>query len=206
MRRPSPAVVLALVALFFALDGPAHAAKAIKRISGSRVIDNTITGAKIKNGSLERQDLSARARNSLKVPGNRTVTGAKLAPNAVTSASIRARSVGTDELADGSVESRQVKDGSLRAADVTSRSGQVTVDFPSLPAGQCATRAFNVAGDADISDDVVAATPPSNWPDAISLTPALGPKDGAFRLTACNGTGAVADPGNVNVRFAVFDL
>ncbi len=206
MRRPSPAVVIALLALFVALDGPAAAQRAAKQISGSRLRDNTVTGAKVKNGTLERQDLSARARNGFRVPGNRSVTGAKLAPNAVTSNSIRARAVGTDELADGSVESRQVADGSLRASDVTSRSGQATVDFPPIPVGACVTRNFNVPGTGNISDDVVAVTPPSNWPDAISLTPALGPGDGGFRLTACNGSGAPADPGEVNFRYAIFDL
>jgi len=200
-------VVLALIALFVALDGPAAAQRAAKQISGSRLRDNTVTGAKVKNGSVQRQDLSARARNSLKVPGNRTVTEPKLAPNAITSAAVAARAIGTDELADGSVETRQVADGTLTARDVGSFSGQATLDFPSLAPDQCVSLRHELPAGANVADDVVAVTPPSNWLENVPVTEVLGPEDRAFTVTACNVTNApTPDPGPVNFRFVIFNL
>ena len=207
MRRPSPAIVLALIALFVALDGPAAAQRAAKQISGSRLRDNTVTGAKVKNGSLERQDLSARARNFLRVPGNRSVTEVKLAPNAVTSNTIRARSVGTDDLADGAVESGKVADGTLTARDVGSFSGQASLDFPAIAPNSCVSRSYDIPGNANVADDVVSVTPPSNWLENVPVTESLGPRDGTFTVTACNVTGApTPDPGEVNFRFVVTNL
>ncbi|HEX8104252.1 MAG TPA: hypothetical protein VF533_16670 [Solirubrobacteraceae bacterium] len=207
MRRPSPAVLIALLALFVALDGPALAAKAAKRISGSQLRGNSVTGAKIRNGTLQRQDLSARARAALRTPANRSVTSPKLAPNAVTSDHIRARAIGTDELADGAVETKQVRDGSLSARDVAAYSGHAGLDFPALQPGQCVAKGFELPGGAKVPDAVVAITPPSNWLDGVPVTASLGPEDKRIVVTACNGSGApTADPGEVQFRYVVLTL
>lgn len=207
MRRPSPAVLIALLALFVALDGPAVAQKTVDRLSGSRIRDNTVTGAKIKNGSLQRQDLSARATRFLRKPANGSVTRGKVAPNAITSDHLSARSVGTDELADGAVETKQVRDGSLTARDVSAYSGHVGLDFGALQPGQCAAKGFELPGGAKVPDAVVAITPPSNWLDGVPVTASLGPEDKRIIITACNGTGApTADPGEVSFRYVVMTL
>lgn len=207
MRRPSPAVAIALLALFVALDGPAAAQKTIDRLSGSRLRDNTVTGAKIKNGSIQRQDLSGRARGYLRTPANRSVTAGKVAPNAITSDGIRARAVGTDELADGSVETKQVADGSLTARDVAAFAGFAELDFPALAPASCATRSFDVPGDARIPDAVVALTAPNNWLDGVQVTAAQAAQDRRFVVTACNPSGtATPDPGGVRFRYAIFPL
>jgi hypothetical protein len=67
-RRPSPATIIALVALFAALSGTSYAA-ATKLIG-----KNTVGSAQVVNGSLQTADLSARARAALK--GNRGPAGA----------------------------------------------------------------------------------------------------------------------------------
>lgn len=214
-RRPSPALAIALIALFVALDGPAVAQRTAQQISGSRLRDNTVTGAKIRNGSLERQDLSARARAQLKVPGNGTVTAAKLRPNAVGASAIAAGAVRSNEIAagavdrgrlgDDSVDSGKVADGSLFARDVASAFGQTARDFPALAAGQCAALPVNLPGTVNVADDVVVVSAPSNWPDLLPVTAKLGPGDQSITITTCNGSGAPADPGAVNFRYVVFN-
>lgn len=226
MRRPSPALAVALLALFLALDGPAAAQRAAKSISGSRLKSNSVTGAKIRNGSLTRSDLSSRTQAQLKVPGNRTVSATKLRPNAVGAAAIANDAVNTPDLNQGAVtsekiangavgaskvgenaiDSGKVADGSLFARDVTSAFGQETLDFPPIPAGGCAILPVNPPGGVSLADDVVALTAPSNFPDGLQATAKLGPGDDSFSVTACNGTGAPADPGPASFRYAVLNL
>ena len=62
-RRPSPAMIVALVALVFASAGSATAASLI---TGKQIRNNTITSADVKNRSLGLGDLTTKARQSLK--------------------------------------------------------------------------------------------------------------------------------------------
>lgn len=214
-RRPSPALVIALIALFVALDGPAAAQRVAGQISGSRLRNNTVTGAKVRDATLATRDLSPRARAQLRVPGNGTVSAAKLRPNSVGAAAIAAGAVRSNELAagavdrgrlgDNAVDSGKVADGSLFARDVASAFGQTDRDFPALAPGQCAALPVNLPGSVNVADDVVVVSPPSNWPDLIPVTAKLGPGHQSITITACNGTGAAADPGAVNFRYVVFN-
>jgi hypothetical protein len=63
LRLPSPALIVAFVALFVAGSGTAVAAKLI---TGTEIARNTVTGANVKNGSLQPKDLSAKARAALR--------------------------------------------------------------------------------------------------------------------------------------------
>ncbi len=62
-RRPSPAIIVAIVALVFAATGSATAAGLI---SGSQLVGNSVTSAKIKNRTLQVKDLSPAARQALR--------------------------------------------------------------------------------------------------------------------------------------------
>lgn len=62
-RRPSAAMVTALIALVFASAGSATAASVI---TGKQIKNNTITSADVKNRSLSLGDLTSKARQSLK--------------------------------------------------------------------------------------------------------------------------------------------
>jgi hypothetical protein len=62
LRLPSPALIVALAALFAATSGTAVAAKLI---TGKQIANNSIAGADVKNGSLQSKDLSADARAAL---------------------------------------------------------------------------------------------------------------------------------------------
>jgi hypothetical protein len=52
--RPSPAVLIAVLALFVALGGPSYAAK---QITGKQIKNNSVTGKDIKNNSLTGKDI-----------------------------------------------------------------------------------------------------------------------------------------------------
>jgi hypothetical protein len=59
-RKPSPAMVVALLALFFAIGGAqAIAAQVSKLINGSQIKANTITSKQVKDGSLAKKDFKA---------------------------------------------------------------------------------------------------------------------------------------------------
>jgi hypothetical protein len=68
LRKPSPGVILGLVALFFAFSGSAYGLI----ITGKSVKNGSLTGRDIKNGSLASRDVK---RNSL---GGRAVSESKL--------------------------------------------------------------------------------------------------------------------------------
>jgi hypothetical protein len=139
MRKPSPATLIALVALFVALGGPATAAKLI---SGKKLKDNSVTAAKIRNRTLTSDDISRATLRSLKrtasnvtsanivdgtiqladmgassVTGNqvtdRSLAAIDLAPDSLSGAEIATGAVGAAELAADSVLSKSIKDGSV---------------------------------------------------------------------------------------------
>lgn len=76
-RLPSPAMSVALVALFVALSGGAYATVAL----------NQVVSSSIKNGEVKNPDLGTASVGTLKMKDG-AVTSAKIATNAVTSAKI----------------------------------------------------------------------------------------------------------------------
>ena len=75
-RRPSAALVVALLALFVALGGPAEA----KRL---------ITGKQVRDGSLQARDLSRKAVRDLRKTPRASVDEGALADAAITNAKLR---------------------------------------------------------------------------------------------------------------------
>ena len=221
MRRPSAALVLSSAALFVALGGPAVAQEAI---SGSRLAGNSVTGAKIRDGSLAAKDFSSRARRALKTPANRSVSAAKLRANAVRSAAIArgavrsaelaagavrapaiaAGAVGASKLGGGAVGSAAVADGSLRGRDLGRHQGHVQLDFGPIGPGACQTKPVGLSQAAE--DAIALVTAPANWPAPIQVTGVLGPGDRSISVLACNFTGAPADPGPVSFRYLVIEF
>ena len=106
-KRPSPAMVVACLALLIALGGTSVAAvTAIPRnsVGTPQLKKNTVVSAKVKNGSLRAADF---ARNS----------------------------VGTPQLKKNAVVSAKVKNGSLRAADFAAGQLPAGPAGPTGPAG-----------------------------------------------------------------------
>ena len=215
-RRPSFATVVALLALFVALGGPAQAAHLVRRI----------TSADVKDRSLKVRDLSRKTVRKLQATRNGSITTAKIANGAVTSgklgagavgsAAIADRSIGSSDLAIEGVTGMNIADGSLTARELGRFYGrfQLAEDIPSLAPRECWSGvptglAAERAG-ADISDDLVLVTPDASWPEktltlTVKLEPAQ-PKSGRFTLAACNVTGSASAAFKPSFRYLIVDL
>jgi hypothetical protein len=134
-RRPSAAMVVALLALFVALDGPATAARLI---DGGSIKQNSITNRQVRNHTLGTRDLSARAVRALRATPSRSVgakqvrdgaigpkalaakavDGSKIADGAVGSADLAGKAVDGSKIADGAVGSSQLGGGAVTPSKV----------------------------------------------------------------------------------------
>jgi hypothetical protein len=195
-RRPSAALVIALLALFVALGGPAHAARVVQRV----------TSADVKDRSLKTRDMTAATVRALRTPRNGSVTEAKIADGAVTAGKIRSQAVDTRAVADrslrgndvgvGALGATEIADGSLTARELGRFYGrfQLKDPIPALAEGECWSGVPSglaaEQANADISQDVVVVTPDATWPqNQLTLTvktESTTPKRGRFVLAACN--------------------
>jgi hypothetical protein len=178
MRRPSAPLVIASLALFVALGGPAEAERLL---SGGDIARNSITSRQIKDRSLEVKDLSRKARQSLTATPADSVADAQLADGAVTTravadatltaqdlavnsvgteevgdnavgqSEIRNNGVGASEIADQSVDTGEIVDGGLLARDIARFSGTLEARFPAIPAHDCVA-AIVTNSAADVAD------------------------------------------------------
>ncbi len=99
VRRPSPAMVVACIALLVALGGTSIAAVsqvANNSVGANQLKSNAVTTPKIKNNA---------------------VVAAKIASNAVVAAKIASNAVTAPKIAANAVTGAKVQDGSLAAAD-----------------------------------------------------------------------------------------
>jgi hypothetical protein len=206
MRRPSFATVVALLALFVALGGPAEAARVARKI----------TGANVKDHSLTTRDLSRGAVRALRTPRDGTVTRSTLTPGAVDSAVIVDRSVGGIDVGLGALGAAEIADGSLTARELGRFYGrfQLKDPIPALAHGECwsgvpSGLAAERAG-ADISQDLVIVTPDATWPqNQLTLTvksEVAQPRPGRFVLAACNAGGGQTVPFRPSFRYLIVDV
>jgi hypothetical protein len=210
--------VVALLALFVAVGGPAEAAR-------------MITGRQIKDHSLQTRDLSRKTIKALqrtppasvgqKALQDGAVTTVKvapaaigspqLAPGAVGSRELRAGAAGPAQIADGAVSGAKVADGSLDSRDVARFSGRFRVTVPAVAdhdcwSGEPVGLAPEQAG-ADISGDLVLATPDSAWPERqLAFTVRGSANRSRFVLAGCNVTRTATAVTDVGFRYVVIDL
>ena len=170
MRRPSAALLVALLALFVALGGPAQAKRLI---DGKDIRSGTVGGQQIKDRSIGARELSASALKTLQTTPERSIDTSKLALGSVTADRLGAGAVGSaaiadgtvaavdvtdgavtagkladgsvtgSKLADGSVTGAKVADGSLTSADIARFSGAFRIiaeDFGTIAPHECWTR------------------------------------------------------------------
>jgi hypothetical protein len=219
-------MVVALIALFIALGGPAQAKKVL---DGKLLGKGTVTGRAIKNGSLAKADLSKAAVKSLeRTPSNsvrsaQIVDGQVLAPDlgagAVGPAALAPASVTASKLAPDSIGGGSVANGSLQTLDIGSFTGAVQTDFEKfipntadpLLDRRCqaaSAPAAAIGGQPNIGDDVIAVTPPSSWPETVVVTGKPGANN-TIRIIACwTGTYPAQDPpdpGPSVFRYVTFD-
>jgi hypothetical protein len=114
--RPSPAMVVALLALCLAVGGTAFAATKLGK--------NAVKTKNIKNGAVKESKLAANAVTESKIAGN-AVTEGKIAGSAVTGGKIANGAVSADKIA-GSAKSLWVQ-MDIGGADIVGQSGGITV-------------------------------------------------------------------------------
>jgi hypothetical protein len=184
-RRPSPATVIALVALFVALGGTSYAALVI---TGRNVRNGSLTGADVKTNSLTGVDI-------------RGIHGADVSTNSLTSSDIAESKLGkvpsaksadravtaTTATSTGSVNGLAVRKFSAKIGpgdpeQVVTTAAGVTVRA-SCPAGSPAIRATS-----DINDAVI----------GVSLTTAAGAAAGGQDKGFDIGESADLDQGAAN--------
>jgi hypothetical protein len=208
VKRPSFATVIASLALFVALGGPAQAARFI---DGNLLRRGSVTSAAVKDRALKVRDLSRPAVRTLRETPNNSVTEAKLTNRSVTPGKLANGAVGSAALADhsvaaadlgvDSVRSEHVADGALRAADFTRFHGRFRSQIGPIPFGKCwsgepAGLAPELAG-ADISTDLVLVSPDDRWVERrVTFSVRASSNPSRFVLAACN-VGIPIDVGSV---------
>jgi hypothetical protein len=140
LRRPSAPLLIALLALFVALGGPAYAERLI---NGATIKRGTVASKQIKDHSLAERDLARATVRTLRATPSRSITDAKLAENAITNRA----------LAPGSVLSETVGDNSLGAADLATNS-VATDEIADNAVGQSEIRGNGVAA-SEIADNSI---------------------------------------------------
>jgi hypothetical protein len=203
-RRPTASMLVALLALFIALGGPAQAQRLI---NGKLLKKGTVTTRAIKDRTIASRDLSRKTvRELTRVPGNSVteaqiangaITQGKLATGAVTSRAIGSRAVSGGDVALSTLTGANVADGGMAANDIGKFWGRFTVSLPAVQPGECwSGEPVGLAPErakANIKSDVILVTPGETWPDKkLSLTVRQSALPSRFVLIACNPTNAGA--------------
>jgi hypothetical protein len=205
-RRPSFATVIALLALFIALGGPAEAQKLLGR--------GDVNSRVVKDRSLKLRDLSRRTVRELRSTPNGTITEAKIANRAITPGKLAPAAVGPAAIADGAVGGAQVANGSLTAADLGRFWGRFRSTIGPIPFGECwsgepAGLPPELAG-VDISNDLVLVQPDDRWIERrVTFNVRASSNPSRFVLAACNVVDtapAVIEPREISFRYLIIDL
>jgi hypothetical protein len=230
VRRPSPALLIALLALFVALGGPAQARRLI---NGQDIRKGSVRSRQVKDHTLSTRDLRRSAVRSLRATPAKSITTAKLADGAVTSAQLGDAAVTPGKMAAGAVTGAAGADGSLTGADIPAGTlspqdvARYAGRFRVLPEdigtiqphacwhGEPRGLAPELAG-ADISQDAVFVSPRGGFDEHTTAfswrTSAPNPADpGAvtrFVIALCNVTNAAytAPAGGLAFSYVVFDI
>jgi hypothetical protein len=168
--RPSPALIVACLALFVAMGGVGYAAIKLK--------PNSVKTKNLKNGAVKEAKIADGA-----------VSTPKLAPNAVS----------TDKIQDDAVTGPKVKDGSLTPADVSGSLTLVAKGELAPPgllaAGACSVDIAAPAPGAKDGDTVVITSPTAVTTLATSFSARVATDK--VHYVACNLSGANQNYGSV---------
>jgi hypothetical protein len=180
-------MLVALLALFVALGGPAQAKHLI---NGKDIRKGTVASAQIKDRTIKERDLRTATVRALQATPDASIGAGKLTPGAVGglaiadgavssadiadgmvgAADISDGAIGSGKLADSSVTGAKIADGTLTTADTARFSGAFRIlaeDLGMIRADECWSReprglAPEVAG-ADISQDALLVVPRSSF-------------------------------------------
>jgi hypothetical protein len=135
----------------------------------------------------------------------------QLMPATVGPRELRGGAVGGAQLQDGAVSGAKIADGTLDARDLARFWGRFRVSVPAVPARTCwSGEPVGLApelADADISGDLVLATPDAGWPERqLAFTVRNSANHSRFVLAGCNATTTDTPPADVGFRYAVVDI
>ena len=108
-------MIVALLALFVALGGPAQAAKLL---NGARIKEGTVASKQIRDRSLKVRDLAPGAVRALTNPRANSIGPAQLSENAVTTRAIAPGAVLTGNVADDSLTTADLAPSSVASDEV----------------------------------------------------------------------------------------
>ena len=130
-RRPSPAMVVAGIALLVALGGTSVAAV-------TSVPNNSVGTSQLKNGAVTNPKLANNAVTGTKIKDGQ-VLATDLASNAVTNAKLANASVTLSKVSNNSIDSARVQDHSLLKVDFQPGQLPAGPEGPQGPAGPAGT-------------------------------------------------------------------
>jgi hypothetical protein len=165
--RPSPALVIACIALFAALTGSAIAAGVGKNtVRSPQIVDGTIRTVDLRDNAVAAGKIAPDAVDTTEIAENgvdssdvaaETLTSADLGAASVTSSEVADQSLTANDLGPDSVGSSELQAGSVRASELgtiiavsnsttinTGANASVSVD---CPAGTVVISGGNTAGD-----------------------------------------------------------
>ena len=231
LRAPSPALIVACVALFVALGGAAWAAGlknnevktrniAKKAVTSGKLATGAAKTAKIRDGAVTAIKLASNAvttdsiadsavtKKKIKAQavttpkiGAGAVTDAKLADGAVTGGKIASGAVDGGKLADGAVSASKLADGAVTSSAVLTAFTE-EVNIGNLAPGTCQIDEFAAPG-VQPGDSVIAtATAVGAVNEPTVLSNALAADD-EVSLKSCNVGTANTDPDPNDYRFLV---
>jgi hypothetical protein len=225
MRRPSPAMLVALLALFVALGGPAQARRLV---NGADIKKGTVRSAQLKDRTIALRDINPLVvRQLMGTPPNSitegllvngAVTANKLGAGSVTAGKLSGGAVTAGAIADGAVSGAKVADGSLTTADVARFSGRFRVTqqyLGTITRHTCTTREPQglapEQADADISLDAVLVTPLGRSLDerlALTASTSGSSQPSRFVLSFCNASDddVTVPAGGVTFSYVIFDV
>jgi hypothetical protein len=134
-------MLVALLALFVALGGPAHAERLI---SGAKIKRNSVASKQIKDRSVRSRDLSRATVRALRATPDGSITAAKLATGAVTPRALAFGSVGSAAIADGAVGAGDLAANSVGADEVADNAvGQAEIRGNGVAAAEIADNSID---------------------------------------------------------------
>jgi hypothetical protein len=165
LGRPSPAMLVALLALFVALGGTGYAALKLPKdsVGSEQIKRNAVTSQKVKPGSLLANDFGASQRAGLRGPagprGEQGRQGAQGIQGAEGPAGKSATALWAHILSDGTLVKSSIPGFSVPNADL----GETTVEFP-VDVSNCSFAVTIAAAPSDTLAPVgeVKAYPPAS--------------------------------------------
>jgi hypothetical protein len=135
-KKPSPALVIAVIALFIGLSGAAYAGNKIgtngikgKAVTTGKLSGKAVTKGKLAGKSVATGKLADQAVTELKL-GDQSVTESKLGDGSVTNSKLGDQSVTESKLGDGSVTKGKLADeavGAAKLGTIVPRTANVTI-------------------------------------------------------------------------------